>query len=140
MEQNQNDGAALLTWLCPACDGWGRTGGEYQGGYGYHADPADYAPEWTCLDCDESGVLVLPRAEGERRGLQPWTGDEGRALSRNRIVQSDPLLTLAKYRHYGRHSVADYRAKIERNPGFDPYLNVRRRAIGPRVHLPGATA
>lgn len=88
----------VCTFLCPDCDGWGRTGGEYRGGYGYSADPADYAPEYPCIPCDESGVVHLSREIGEKRGLQPWTGEEGRTLSRNRLTYPEPLMWLANER------------------------------------------
>lgn len=118
--------SATRTYLCPACDGYGY-GVPVERCFHFGGDP-NCDCERECLDCGASGVLELPRAEGDDRGLQPWTGSQGRALSRNRQPQVDLLLTVAQY----RPEAADLR---RRQPEFDLaytyYGSTRLRAMRP---------
>ena len=94
------------TYLCPDCDGHGFTGGG-------RLDVDDYAPEYSCLSCDESGVVHLSREIGEDRGLQPWGSSErGRDAERghhhahtlrrgkrpDRTLEHDVLRSMAMFR------------------------------------------
>lgn len=80
------------TWLCPDCDGYG--------GWTTNAsslpDPQT-EEDHECLICDATGVITATYAEGERRGLHPWTGDVGRGAF-PRMPYPDPLTTLAHFR------------------------------------------
>lgn len=104
------------TYLCPDCDGWGRTGGE-------RLDVDDYAPDYTCLTCDETGVI---QSEAGRDDLHPWHGEEGRMACRNRYKGQDSLVTLAYFRPiYAKQRRAGH--KLE----FTEYGAVFKRAMRP---------
>lgn len=79
------------TYLCPDCDGWGLTGGE-------RLDVDDYAPEYSCGTCDETGVITATYADGEKFDLHPWAGDTGRAAHRVRSSDRDALERMASHR------------------------------------------
>ena len=110
---------SAYTYLCPDCDGYGYTGGE-------RLDVDDYADEYPCMSCNESGVVHLSREIGEQRNLQPWHGEVGRSAARVRIRRIEWLVELARCRKVGARgrSVAYADAKrraLDKSPGFVEY-------------------
>lgn len=112
---------ALHTFLCPDCDGYGT-----DPLHGAPHSPVEDGPD--CARCDGFGTVRMSYAEGDLRGLQPWTGRYGRMVEFKRArIDIEWLAELARCRSVGARgrSVA--------------YARAREEAMRP-VRLPGGAA